>query len=452
MYSNSKKGFESTVTITEYKGKYRLSFSRKLCRHYWGKDTQVRRTLDLVFCKANDGKAEQTAWQIHHDVLANNFDATKLWKYGLEEQPKLTVIEGIKKELSLLELYDVYCESRKGSVAETTLEIHLKGTTKNTITEAINAVGEDALAIRSWLVETHSDGAAKNCLRYLSKACQLGIKQGLKTNNPFDGMAEEINLKKSSRKTDNGSTADNEDNDTRAFSVNEMNAIIEAFEAPNKKHLAPIIKFLFWTGCRTGEAIALKWRDIKWNKEIIVFRRTYNHQLKLFKPTKTGVIRYFPLPKDSELWNLLKSLPQGDLDDVVFKSKTKTIINRHSLWKVWAGYEKKRMPGVILALIKEGLVKEYLKLYATRHTFISHQVNIHKIPITTVAQWVGNGAMVSNNSYLDRDRMTVPGHSSNTVQASDNTSDNQLTNSAMNDFVSSLTPEQIEQFKALLNK
>lgn len=458
MYSKDKKGFETSVTVNEYRGKYRFSFSRSLSRQYWGKNEQVRRTLNLIYCKANHGKAEQIAWLIHHDVLANNFDSSKLWKYELEEKPQsdaqLKLIDGGKKiEMPLIDLYDIYCESRKGSIAETTLKIRLQDQFRKIIVKAIDAVGENALAIREWLVTHYSIHLAKECIRNLNKACQLGVKHKYRIDNPFDGMTEEIKITKGNKKNQDNFDDNDETEDNRAFTIDEMNAIIEAFESSHyRKHLAPIIKFLFWTGCRTGEAIAFKWRDIKWDNETIVFKRSYNERLRKFKGTKTGVCRMFPLPKDGQLWNLLKSLPQGEPDDVVFKPKKVKIIHYKSLWQIWSGNPSTGNPGVIPTLVKEGKVKQYLKLYATRHTFISHQVNIYKIPITTVAQWVGNAAMVSNKNYLDRDRLTVPGYSNQSTETLPVKDENSNPpDSAMSEFLASLTPDQFERFKSLFN-
>lgn len=447
-----RKGYQDSVGIEEFRDKYRLNLARKHSRSYYGVD-QKRISTGLSICQENYGAVEKMAWDIHYDILRSDFDVT-LVKYGLAESPKLTVVETIKpKRLLLLEIYDRYCESRKGSVAETTLELSMKGSYRRAITKAIDAVGEDALAIRNWLVENCGTRITKECLRNIDKAHRLGIKHKYLTENSFEDMAKDIKLKKDKRKTDNDLERDSEDNDTKAFTIDEMNAIIKAFESSGyRRHLAPIIKFLFWTGCRTGEAAALKWRDIKWDKELITFRRTYNEALKIFKPTKTNTIRFFPMPKDGKLWNLLKSIPQREPDDVVFISKQGGITNTVKLHQVWKGNECNKSPGIIPELIEQGKVSQYLKLYATRHTFISHQVNIHKIPITTVAQWVGNGAMVSNNSYLDRDKMTVPGYSTTPSEPTSEKADNSEPNEQMASFVASLTPEQREQFKALLNK
>ena len=451
--SNQRKGYQDSVGVEEFRGKYRLNLARKHSRSYYGTD-QKRVSTGLTICQENEGIVEKMAWDIHYDILRDDFDAT-LARYGLVETPKLTVVESIKsKQLSVLEIYDRYCEYRKGSMAETTFELELKSRFKNAIKEAVDAVGEDALTIRSYLIKIRKPNTVKECLRHLAKAYQLGVKHGYASNNPFDGMAEEIKINKGKNKTTTNDVEEKEESDTRAFTVNEMNAIIEAFETSSyRRHLAPIIKFLFWTGCRTGEAVGLKWRDIKWDKELIVFKRTYNNKLRIFKPTKTGIIRCFPMPKDGQLWNLLKSIPEQNLDDTVFKSKTGKILDSTTLHRCWHGDTIHRRPGVINELIAQGKVSQYLKLYATRHTFISHQVNIHKIPITTVAQWVGNGAMVSNNSYLDRDRMTVPGYSDGSTQSSQSAEQATTNNlpSQLVELLTSLTPEQIEQLKKSLN-
>lgn len=458
---NQRKGFEDSVGIEEFRGKYRFNFSRKLSRQYWGK-TQQRMSTGLTVCKENHGKVEEMAWKIHYDVLSGNFNTDDLTKYGLGEKPSLTLVTPIKKRLTTLEVYDKYCESRVGTMAETTMKLKMEGEYKRSITKAVDVVGEDALAIRNWLIENRGARTVKECLRHLDKAYRLGIKHKYCTENLFEDMAKKIELSKGKKQNQENFDDEEEDSDTRAFTIDEMNAIIQSVESSgHTRHLTPIIKFLFWTGCRTGEAIALKWRDIKWDKELIAIRRTYNFKVKTFKPTKTNTVRFFPMPKDGQLWNLLKSISENAPDDIVFSSKNGKILDPIRLSRTWRGSKIHRAPGIIPKLIAQGKVSQYLKLYATRHTFISHQVNIHKIPITTVAQWVGNGAMVSNNSYLDRDKMTVPGYSitpSEVTESSDSkpNSDesnqhNDEANQQMADFVAGLTPEQREQFKALLN-
>lgn len=440
--SARSKGYKDSIGIEEYRGKYRLNLARKHSRVLYGTD-QKRIATGLSIATENLAAVEAKAHQMHLDILTGHFDVS-LARYGLAK-PELTLVTPETKPLSFLDIYDLYCESRKGSVAETTLELEFKGKFRRAIIEAIDAVGNDGLAIRNYLVDHRQAKTTKECLRHLSKACQLGIKHKKISDNPFDGMAEEIEISKGRKKTQTNFDDEESDDDNRAFTVDEMNAIIEAFESSNhRKHLAPIIKFLFLSGCRTAEAAGLKWRDVKWDRELITIRRAYNIRLKLFKPTKTNTVRFLPMPTGGALWNLLKLIPQKQLDDVVFASKTGKVMDMNKLGETWRGKESERLPGVIPTLIKQGKVREYLRLYATRHTFISHQVNICKIPITTVAQWVGNSALVSNNIYLDRDKFVTPGNPNNPSQAS--SLPTQLV-----ELLSGLSSVQIEQLKALLN-
>lgn len=442
----SSKGYRDSVCIEQYRGKYRLNLARKYSRSFYGLDDSKRIPTGLSICEENFASVEGVAIKIHLDILGGNFDIS-LQKYGLAKQPHLKVVTAATKPISLLELYDLYCEFRKDSVEETTLQMEFKGKFRRAIVEAVDEVGNDVLAIRNYLVAHRQPKTVKECLRHLGKAHQLGIKHKHVLENPFEGMAEEILVTKGKKKTQSNFDEGDGDDDTRAFTVDEMNAVIEAFESSrHRRHLAPIIKFLFWSGTRTGEAVGLKWRDVKWDKELITIRRTYSQRLKLFKPTKTNTIRFIPMPKEGLLWSLLESISKGEKDDVVFLSKTGKIVDANKLGEVWRGKESEGLPGVISTLIKEGKVKEYLRLYATRHTFISHQVNICKIPITTVANWVGNSALVSNNSYLDRDKLVVPGNPSVFTQVPNNKLPNQLV-----ELLANLTPEQIEQLKLLLS-
>lgn len=455
--SHAKSLGKDNVGVEAYKGKYRLNISRPYSRmHFPDSNGQKRIATGLSVLDAN-GKIDKAnsdtiatkVAQMHNDLANGYFDAT-LVKYGLVE---LAVVDGGKKpEMTLLELYDWYCDQREiTGISETHLKINLKGNFKRSIIQAIEAVGDkDAIAIRQWLIKNRSIITATRILSHLEKTYQLGIKHKGLSQNPFMGIKDDINIKKQNKLDD--SNDNNEDSDKRAFTIDEMNAIIEAYESSiQKKHLTPIIKFLFWTGCRTGEAIGLKWRDIKWENEIITIRRTYNAKLKIFKPTKTGVIRFFPMPKDSKLWQLLKSISEGKPDEIVFKSRENGIICHENLRITWSGYIKRNNKGTIPTLVEQGKVKEYLKLYATRHTFISIQVNDFGIPPEVVAQWCGHDEKMSKKHYLERNTIIKPADMNSSpyhaVQQPQETLPTQVT-----EFLSGLTSDQIEQLKSLLNK
>ena len=427
-----------------------LRLPRELSEQVYGVEQKFI-SLGLPDNTKNRKLAERKAELMTDDIAYGCFDVT-LEKYEIGKKTHLTVIQGLKPEskpqMSMLEVWDMYCEYMKNSkkLSETTFKLKYQGEYFRAIKEAIDNVGENALDIYNYLSKNRHSVSTKSTLSIIDKSYQLAIQHKDKTGiteNPFTGMASRIELNKKDKKTQDNFDNEDEDEDKRAFTVNEMNTIIQYFESSgHRRHLAPIIKFLFWTGCRTGEASGLKWRDIKWDKELITIRRTYCYRLKLFKPTKTKTVRFFPMPKNGLLWNLLKSLPERDSENVVFMSKNGGIISSLMLGRVWRGGENTNYPGIIPELIKQGKVSQYLKLYATRHTFVSHQINIHKIPDTTVAAWVGHDASVSRKSYLDRDRITMPGYSGmpNKQQSSNDNQSEQL-----KQLLDSLTTEQIQQ-------
>ncbi|MEH2172208.1 tyrosine-type recombinase/integrase [Nostoc sp.] len=170
------------------------------------------------------------------------------------------------------------------------------------------------------------------------------------------------------------------------------------------------LKFKFFTGCRTGEAIALMWCDIDWDKERVLIRRTHDRQTKKFYPLKNDKtykgeeVRRFPMPKDGELWSLMKSIPQGEPNEVVFKSKRGKIINRIGFSIAWKGIDKdssNKQRGIITELINQGKLAKYLKPYNTRHTFITHAVFDLGIDEKIVSKWCGHKVEISNKHYQD---------------------------------------------------
>ncbi len=150
------------------------------------------------------------------------------------------------------ELWKLYCDYRKSQVAATTFkkEYLLKFT--NHIQKLPTRDLDQAVVIRDYLLATTSTDTTKRILTRFSACCDWAVKSGMLKDNPFVGMAVEIKLK-------NKQESDLID----PFSVSERDAILKAFqEHPNHRHYYPFVRFMFLTGCRTGEAIALQWKHI----------------------------------------------------------------------------------------------------------------------------------------------------------------------------------------------
>ncbi|MEH2352570.1 tyrosine-type recombinase/integrase [Nostoc sp.] len=395
------------------KGQIKVATGISLVNGWETKASQLQRRLQLELeeGKLDDGKGNFNLGR-YQEILK---------EYGL--QAKLRLVKGDTKdddqlppkpELSLMEVWDMYCEYRKHGLRESTYQNTYQGQYKSFLESAIEDTNsDDAIKIRNWLVENRNHNTVKQVLSNLSKAYQRAIKDKLLTHNPFDGMAEEIVNKGARGKTQDEVEIENDEDVLdrgKAYTWDEAQAILE-YVQEKYLHWHDYLKFKFLTGCRTGEAIALKWCDIAWDKERILIRRTYDRRTKKFYPLKNDrtykgdSLRRFPMPKDGELWKLLKSIPCGELNDIVFQSKTGKTIDTIIFATSWRGRDKgnsdKGRKGIIPALIEQGKLTKYLSPYNTRHTFITHAIFDLGIDEKKVSYWCGHKIEVSNKHYQD---------------------------------------------------
>lgn len=415
--SKTPTGKTSKGKVSIYIEKSRIK--ARLPRQYFGGE-QPRIALGMDANEANMARAQRLAERMTLDLQDGCFDET-LAKYGIIADLKLKGSAATsddqlppKPELSLMEVWDMYCEYRKQGLRESHYEKTYQGDYKNYLNSAIEATkSEDALKIRNWLVENRGQRHIKVLLSNLSKAYQRAMRNKLLTHNPFEGMAEEIvnkGAKGKSRDEVEIETDDDVLDRGKAYTWNEAQVILEYIQNTSTLcHYYPYLKFKFLTGCRTGEATALWWSDIEWEKERVLIRRTYDKVTKKFYPLKNDrtykgkETRLFPMPKDGELWNLLKSIPQDKPNEVVFKSKTGSLINGNSIGKCWRGQNSlsKQLKGIIPTLIEQGKLTKYLPPYNTRHTFITHAVYDLGIDEKAVSKWCGHTLEVSNKHYQD---------------------------------------------------
>ena len=255
---------------------------------------------------------------------------------------------------------------------------------------------EEAAKIRDFVLKHFPLDSGKRFITRLSACCKWAIKSGAISENPFDGMASEIKLPKSGKKEGFS--------DIHAFSLEERDAIIQAIETdqfcPKKsgfKHsrYAPLIKFLFATGCRPSEASALQWKHISRDFRQISFQQATirtNAGVKIREGLKTQERRRFPC--NESLQTLLQSIKPEDADgeDLVFPSPERKPIDlnnfRNRIWKK----------------VLMGLGIEYRKLYQTRHTFITHALEVGNLDAKDVARLVGNSPEIIYRHYAGNKR------------------------------------------------
>lgn len=180
--------------------------------------------------------------------------------------------------------------------------------------------------------------------------------------------------------------------ETRFLSEDERKLFVQTCYMKNKNGSfffknGPFYVFILYTGCRIGEALALKWSDIDLNNRTATIARTMitirntdsNTSIRHDQnSTKNGVTRTIYL-SDMALKALLdikvthKYDPNGYVIPGTQADKPIAYVTAHSAFK---------------RIIKQAGIKN-CSIHSLRHTFVSLMINNH-IPLTVVADMVGH--------------------------------------------------------------
>ncbi len=374
-----EKAGKNCVSIQVSKGRLQLVISHAGQRHYL--------SLGLEDTPLNRKAAEAKLGQIESDILCGNFDES-LAKYSA--QSTLTSVDGGIKDPknSLKDIWQKYKTFKAGQIAETTIKYYYR--VADSAFEKVSPsllYADRAADLVAALQEIYAPETVKRTLKILSACCNWAVQQKLIKKNPFPEFIREI--KSGSRNVS-----------CKSFTKEERDAIIQAFEsdrfcpkASGFKHsyYTGYVKFLFYTGCRPEEVVALKWKHIQGNR-ILIEEAVY---MGIRKDTKTHETRF--LPVNSQLSQILNECAARLPDQMkqpeclVFPSPKGKVINTNNFLKqVWGA--------VIKGLVEAGEVSEYLPQYNARHTFITLCLQSH-VDIVTLAQWVGNSPEVILQNY-----------------------------------------------------
>ncbi|MCC3532533.1 MAG: hypothetical protein JGK21_31755, partial [Microcoleus sp. PH2017_22_RUC_O_B] len=207
------------------------------------------------------------------------------------------------------------------------------------------------------------------------------------------------------------SEADLEEKDRRHFTKEERDIIVKAFyghKNASSRQLAPLVEFRFLTGCRSGEAFALEWKDVFLgrDKDYIRFSKSFSGRNKSTQVTKTGETRLFKIyPKLNDLLMRIKPV-DAKPTDLVFTKLNGKHWSSSSVADLWLGWRRSRddtfYPGVVTQLVDEGSISSYLSFYSCRHTFISLQAHAGT-DLLLLATACGNSVEVIQRHYLGID-------------------------------------------------
>jgi len=283
------------VKVDSFKGRlrFRWSYQRKRYNLSLGfDDTALSRTV-----------AQARASLIDADLVTGNFDPT-LAKY----QSNCTKEKALNSSLTAVNLFNQFTEYKCGELDPRTL-----GKYKAIVSKVSALLGSERAAIgteradqfRLELGRSISPDTQKGYLTRLSACWEWGVKEGLVTENPWRDVLTRVKVPPKQK--------------ARPFTKIEMTTILTAFkESKHYGHYGDFVEFMFSTGCRTGEAIGLRWEHLSDDCTKVWIGESASRGIR--KPTKTNRSREFRLTP--RLSAMLRSRYPEDTqsDDLVFPS------------------------------------------------------------------------------------------------------------------------------------
>lgn len=383
-----RKASKGSVQIKSSNERLQLVFSYGGKRHYL--------SLGLPDTPVNQKVAEAKAKLIEADIAFERFDAT-LAKY--KPQSALSTFDTdnpsqATAEPSLKELWGKFLEYKAPQCSPNTM-YHAYGPLTGYVNRLPTHDLGQATKIRDFALTNFPIESCKRFIVRLNACCKWAVKSGLISENPFEGMATEIKPPKSQQSS--------EDAEIFPFTAAERDDIIKAIwentfcnKHSGYKHsyYTSYIEFLFMTGCRPCEAIALQWKHISNDFRYISFEQAVistRAGREIRQGLKTQERRRFPC--NPKLQKILRDIePENwDAETLVFPGYSGGILDtpsfRKSVWKP----------------VLTGLGLEYRKPYQTRHTFITLALE-NGLDAKDVARLVGNSPEVIYRHYAGNKR------------------------------------------------
>lgn len=374
---------------------------------------RIRPALHLKGTPGNIAKAEVLVEQLNSRVfLFENYNSAQLFTYIDEffgrtktATNSSTTQKPSSKEFGLDVIWLEFI------VAQESAELYKATTLLSifpTITEHIKKMTTRDLSEHEQIfteIKKLSKSARYRTMIYISAACNWAVKKGKIKENPFSDYPKRLGVPKS-------------DKDPDPLTRQESMHILNAYRKHTRYYyFADFVEFKLRTGCRSGEGVALKWKNVNLQEGWIYFCESITYVKG--KPvhtvgTKNGTTvedgRYFKI-ESSKLKELLERLKpsQYDPEGFVFQGLEGGHVNYDIFYYSWYGRSGKDN-GIIHKLIAQGLVHHYRPPYNTRHTFISlavdkifkdkNSIEQFARKLATLAKRVGNSASMILEHYL----------------------------------------------------
>lgn len=303
------------------------------------------------------------AYQLKHlidiDIATGNFDKS-LEKYKPRSSDNLSTI------------WDQYVLFKSKQLHPSSMKNLL--TVSNHIKKIPLDILNNPSSLKLWLINYLSPEQARRVLMQIKAAANWGLEMNFLTTNPYKIIKSLPRVK---------------NKNIDPFSKYERTTILKAFiDSEFYAYYHPFISFLFLTGCRPSEAIALRWHNI--SDEFVIFKEAFVEG-KFKATTKTNESRRFPINGQLEI--LLSGLNHDY--DKVFTAKNGGFINLNNF--------NRRAWNTILSDTNI----RYRSPYNCRHTFITECLN-QGVPVATLAKWVGNSPKIIYEYYAGASNAVVP--------------------------------------------
>jgi integrase len=290
------------------KGEVKVSADKGWLRLVW--TNQGKRfvlTLGLPDSKTNRKVALSRATQIQLDILSGNFDPT-LAKY----KPSIALTA---KKTPLLELLDKFVAYKTKAIDQRTLEKYK--TLQMQIADCYGTVTDpDPEAFLEYLEKQgNCKSLIKTKMQMMSACYKWGKESGLVEDNPWERLPSYIRVPPTKA--------------PKPFTAEEVNRILKAFANDRYyQYLYDYVFFLFGTGCRTGEAVGLRWKHLSADCTSLEIAETISR--KVGKPPKTNQTRQFrPSPEVTKM--LMRRRGENfNKEELVFSSLNGAPIDDHN--------------------------------------------------------------------------------------------------------------------------
>lgn len=355
-----KKAPKGTVVVQVFKDRLRLCWSHLGKRYYL--------YIGLPDSKLNRTVAEAKARLIEGDLATGNFDTT-LKKYKSEAQ------RFRNSQLTTVALFQRFTDHKARDLSPRTLEKYAaiaKSLQRFFQDKPAQAVAlQEAENFTNWLMTEIALVTIRDRLALIKACWEWGIKENLVESNPWLEAARRVKAPPKQM--------------PRPFSREEIGAIILGFRSDRYySHYADYVEFLFGTGCRTGEAIGLRWRHLSEDCSTVWIGESLSRGVR--KSTKTNKARTIALTPKLQAMLLARRPTNCDPDGLVFPSPKGGAIDdcnfRNRAWRT----------------VLTRLEIDYRKPYTTRHTLISHALDLGMNPVN-VAQLTGHDVQVLYQNY-----------------------------------------------------